>query len=60
MMEFFNESIFMVTAYHMMLYVSPWLLSERDSLGWSLICTIVFMIVVNYWIILAMTIRDLK
>ena len=59
-MEFFNESFFMVTAYHMMLYVSPWLLSKRDSLGWSLICIIVLIIVANYLVIFAITIGVLR
>ena len=59
-MEFFNEIVFLVSTYHMMLYVSPWLLADRASLGWSLIGTIVFMIVVNYCIIFGMAVRDLK
>ena len=59
-MEFFNEAIFVVSTYHMMVYVSPWIMNYRTGLGWSHISTIVFMIVANYCIILTLTVRDFK
>ena len=57
-MEFFNETIFLVLTYHMMFYVSPWALKERDSYGWSLIVFVVVMIVTNYFIIFSVSMRD--
>ena len=59
-MEFFNESIFLFSTYHMMFYASSWALHDRDGFGWSLIICIVVMIVFNYSIILYFTFRDLK
>ena len=60
MTELFNETTFLITSYHMMLFSSAWAYDIRDLFGKTMIASILIMIVTNYGIIIAISIRDLR
>ena len=57
MTECFNETIFLLVSYHMMLFSSTWAYDKRALLGKTLILAIVLMIVTNYTIIIILTLK---
>ena len=60
MTELFNETTFLLTSYHMMLFSSTWAYDIRDLFGKTMIASILIMIVTNYGFIIAISIRDLR
>ena len=59
MIEVFNETIFLIAAYHLMLFASTWIYETERIFGKTMILTILIMLVTNYGIIITTMLRDL-